>query len=359
MIVNFLANARGILGLTKVPPLFLIISLFCSSLFTIHSALAQEQDIIADTSANSDQNSGVTQRQPLTSSQWLARLSHTVRLSNFQVSFVLSRSGQETIPYLWRHAVFADGTEMEQLNLQNGPGRELIRVNNVVSVFEPDVPPYSLYSEFITGPLPSQLLYHPEHLAQSYEFFTVGRARISGRPAQQIRIVSKDNTRFSYQLWLDEQTGMLLKLNMHDLQGGLIEQVQVTELEILDKPHDYFSRINPGSLPQVMAIAPRQSRKQSWEVTFLPTGMKEISRDIRRLPVTGQVVEYKMFSDGLVDVSIYVQPAKESLGTDLLLRHSVNTFLTVTDGQVQITVIGEIPPKTANEIAHSLRMVKN
>ena len=51
-----------------------------------------------------------------------------------------------------------DGSELEQLNLQNGPGRELIRVNDVVSVFEPDVQPYSLRSKHINGPIPSVLL---------------------------------------------------------------------------------------------------------------------------------------------------------------------------------------------------------
>ena len=163
-----------------------------------------------------------TQRlaSPKSTADWLARLSEVIETRNFQVSFVQSRADGDTMPYLWRHAVMPNGIKMEQLNLQNGPGRELIRVGDVVSVFEPDVSPYSLKSEHINGPIPSTLLHHPERLKQGYEFVSVGRARVAGRPAQQIRIVSRDNNRFSYQLWLDEDTGMLLKLNMLDLQGG-------------------------------------------------------------------------------------------------------------------------------------------
>ncbi len=315
----------------------------------------------ADQPSDSEQESEVEgsedeKRYSLSAKQWLSRLTESTQQLNYQVSFILSRAGNETVPYLWRHGVLEDGTTVEQLNLQNGPGRELIRVGNVVSVFEPDVPPYSLYSESINGPIPSELLYNPKTLTQSYKFIKVGRARVSGRPAQQIRIVSLDNSRFSYQLWLDEASGMLLKFNMLDLNGNLLEQIQVTSLSIQQAPHPYFARVNQATLPKPMVITPSQPRKHNWEVDYLPRGMKEVKRDIRRLALTGQIVEYKMFSDGLVDVSVYVQKAEDAIGTDLVLRHEVNTFLTLTDGQAQVTVVGEIPLNTANAIATSLSM---
>ncbi|MDP2534347.1 MucB/RseB C-terminal domain-containing protein [Alteromonas stellipolaris] len=296
----------------------------------------------------------VVNPHPQTTSDWLMQLSEVVKTQNFEVAFVQSRAGRETIPFLWRHGVLEDGTSMEQLNLQNGPGREQIRVNGIVSVFEPDVSPYSLRSEFINGPIPSELLHHPDRLKSGYEFVSVGRARVAGRPAQQIRIVSRDNSRFSYQLWLDEDSGMVLKLNMLDLQGGLLEQIQVTSLKITDAPDDYFARINQASLPKPMALTQKQSRQPNWEVKYLPNGMEEVRGDTRRLALTGQVVEYKMYSDGLVDVSVYVQPAKEALGGDLVLRNDLSTFLTLTDGNTQVTVVGEIPLQTANAIATSL-----
>ena len=184
----------------------------------------------------------------------------------------------------------------------------------------------------------------------------MGRARVAGRPAQQIRIVSRDNTRFSYQLWLDEQSGMLLKLNTLDLQGNVLEQIQVTSLTMSDTPPAYFARVNRASLPRPLALTPSTNRQQGWEVDYLPDGMVEVKRDIRRLAMTGQVVEYKLFSDGLVDVSVYVQPASDAIGSDLVLRHDLSTFLTLTDGKAQVTVIGEIPLQTANAIATSLKL---
>ena len=292
-------------------------------------------------------------RQNLSGMEWLERLAQINRTSNFEVSFVLTRAGQEMTPYLWRHAVLEDGLEAEQLNLQNGPGQEMIRLGNVVSVFEPDVQPYSIYASAISGPLPSDLLYNPTALTDAYQFITIGRTRVSGRAAQQLRIVSRDNKRYNYQVWLDEETGMLLKLDMVDLQGSLLEQIQVTAVNVSEQPSPYFSRINPQALPGAVAMTPKP-RQHQWEVKFLPVGMEEIKRETRRLAMTGQVVEYKLFSDGMVDVSVYVQPAQDSLDSDVVLRHSTNTFLSLTNGQVQITIIGKVPPQTAYEIAHSI-----
>ncbi|MDC8832751.1 MucB/RseB C-terminal domain-containing protein [Alteromonas gilva] len=323
------------------------------------SATDSELPVPSDASPdNESESNGIDQveRLSLNGLEWLERLAQANRQSNFEVSFVLTRPGQEVIPYLWRHALLENGLEAEQLNLQNGPGQEMIRLGNVVSVFEPDVQPYSIYADAITGPLPSDLLYEPQALVDAYQFITIGRTRVSGRPAQQLRIVSRDNKRYNYQLWLDEETGMLLKLNMVDLQGALLEQVQVTGIKVSPEPAPYFAKINPQALPSAVAMTPK-TRQHQWEVQFIPVGMQEIKRETRRLAMTGQVVEYKLFSDGMVDVSVYVQPAHDSLDSDVVLRHSTNTFLSLTTGQIQITVIGKVPPATAYEIAHSLRAV--
>ncbi|WP_296045399.1 MucB/RseB C-terminal domain-containing protein [uncultured Alteromonas sp.] len=316
--------------------------------------VAQEDSPAPEPEADQSEAAGAKlQRQNLNGLEWLERLAEINRKSNFEVSFVLTRAGQEMTPYLWRHAVLEDGLEAEQLNLQNGPGQEMIRLGNVVSVFEPDVQPYSIYASAISGPLPSDLLYNPSALADAYQFITIGRTRVSGRAAQQLRIVSRDNKRYNYQVWLDEETGMLLKLDMVDLQGSLLEQIQVTAVNVSEQPSSYFSRINRQALPGAVAMTPKP-RQHQWEVKFLPVGMEEIKRETRRLAMTGQVVEYKLFSDGMVDVSVYVQPAQDSLDSDVVLRHSTNTFLSLSNGQVQITIIGKIPPQTAYEIAHSI-----
>lgn len=288
---------------------------------------------------------------------WLEKMQRALRELNYQISFVLLKPGSDASPYIWRHGVRADGVEMEQLNLLNGPGSEVVRLGNRVSYFEPNVPQYTLVSDVINGPLPSTFFRDPLALKLGYDFVTVGRSRVSGRSAQQIRVVSKDKNRFGFNLWLDQQTGLPLKVNVINLKGKLVEQIQVTELSVTDAPHAFFERIAIDQLPRTISLPPSASQPSQWQVSFLPKGMEMVRRDIHRLPITGSTVEYMMFSDGLVDVSIYMQLTQNRRPEDdVMLRFfQSDTFLIKQTGPVLVTVIGKIPAATANAIASSIR----
>ena len=292
-----------------------------------------------------------------TAYEWLLHLSQQLHQLNFEMSFVVHIPGKETQPYLWRHAVMDDNTRIEQLSLLNGPGMEQIRYNQVVSVFEPGFAPYSTVSAAIDGPIPWMLLHHPTLVKAAYEFVLVGRNRISGKAAQQLRIISRDKTRFNYHLWLDEETGLLLKLNMYDLDNKLIKQIQATQLTIDDDVKLAFSSVQPENLPQVVNMKNAPPRQHKWRVSFMPEGMQRVKQDVHRLAITNQIVEYSMLSDGLIDVSVYVQPALDIFQQDVSLRQDTNTILSRTNGRVQVTIIGEIPLTTADKMANSIVLV--
>lgn len=286
---------------------------------------------------------------------WLAKMSNAVKSLNYTVSFVLLKPGMDSQPYLWRHGVNEDGLEMEQLNLLNGPGREVVRIGNKVSYFEPNVPPYSLYSSIINGPLPSEFLQRPEKLMLSYEFIMVGRSRIAGRAAQQIRIISKDKSRFGLNVWLDQETGLLLKMNMFSQEAQLLEQIQVTDLQVTEKPDLFFSKIEPEILPEVVSFSPSTEFNSKWTIGYIPKGMMIVKRDFLRLSGSGVVVEYIMLSDGLIDVSVYLQARdNDKPQSNLVGTVQSDTLLTIEHGELNITVIGKIPAATANAIAKSI-----
>jgi sigma-E factor negative regulatory protein RseB len=294
---------------------------------------------------------------PMSAASWLQRLSRQTASLNYEVSFVLNIPGEDAQPYLWRHAKIDDNTQVEQLSLLNGPGFENIRIDDVVSVFQPGYPPYSMYGNAIDGPIPYALLHEPIQLEKSYQFLLVGRNRISGRSAQQIRIISKDKTRYGYHVWLDEETGMLLKLNMHGLDGSLLQQIQVTQLRIDDAVADVFSQLQQDNLPRVSNINNPPQRKHEWKLVFLPIGMKAIKQDIHQLAITGQVAEYSLFSDGLVNVSVYIQAATGVFQEDVNLSNGANTIHSRTDGKIQVTVVGDIPLVTAQRMAKSIEVI--
>jgi sigma-E factor negative regulatory protein RseB len=294
---------------------------------------------------------------PTSAVSWLQRLSRQTALLDYEVSFVLNIPGKDAQPYLWRQAKLDDKTQVEQLSLLNGPGFENIRINDVVSVFQPGYPPYSMYGNAIDGPIPYALLHEPIKLQKSYQFLLVGRNRVSGRSAQQIRIISKDKTRYGYHVWLDEETGMLLKLNMHGLDGKLLQQIQVTQLRIDDTVADVFNQLQQDNLPRVSNVTNPPQRRHEWKLAFLPVGMQAVKQDIHQLAITGQVAEYSLFSDGLVNVSVYIQAATGVFQEDVNLTNGANTIHSRTDGKIQVTVVGDIPLITAQRMAKSIEVI--
>jgi len=287
---------------------------------------------------------------------WLTKMSKAVKSLNYTISFILLKPGVDSQPYLWRHGVNEDGLEMEQLNLLNGPGREVVRIGNKVSYFEPNVPPYSLQSSIINGPFPSEFFQHPDKLMSGYEFIMVGRSRIAGRAAQQIRIISKDKSRFGFNVWLDQETGLLLKMNMYGQEAQLLEQIQVTGLQVTKEPDSFFSKIEPGMLPEVVRFSPNAPLNSPWSIGYIPKGMSIVKRELRRLAGSDEVVEYIMLSDGFVDVSVYLQERDNNKPQDNLVGTvQSDTLLTIEHGELNVTIIGKLPAATANAIAKSIQ----
>ena len=103
----------------------------------------------------------------------------------------------------------------------------------------------------IAQPLPTILLTAPKQLQNAYNFVVLEKGRISGRPATKIRIVSKDNSRFTHTLWLDAETSLMLQLRTHDAEGSLREQLQITSLDIASKPLAFFSQFDLTRFPEV------------------------------------------------------------------------------------------------------------
>ncbi|WP_448548802.1 MucB/RseB C-terminal domain-containing protein [Thalassotalea fusca] len=297
-----------------------------------------------------------TSDEQLSAESWLSRLSKSLKSLNFSTSFVVVKNNQAE-PYHWFHGVNEQGVELEILSLLNGPRRDVLRKDNVISYIEPELPPYSVLSTELKGPIPNVLSGDVNEIAATYDFVSIGKSRVLGRGAQLVRIVPKDNHRFGHWLWLDSKTGMLLKLVIATKQGQLLEQIQFTHLEIADKPSESISQLESTELPRVLEIPEGyQQQALSWEVNWLPDGFKSVNTNRHRLSATKQAVEFILFSDGLVDISVYVNPSRESQrATDFVFDGATVALNQVVNG-MEVSVVGKIPSGTAKRIADSVAL---
>ena len=284
---------------------------------------------------------------------WLQRLSLSLNELNFNTSFVVVKNNHAE-PYHWFHGVVEDGNELEILALLNGPRRDILRKGNVVSYIEPEFPPYSVNSDYITGPIPAIFRKDMAALEPSYNFISVGRSRVLGRAAQLIRVVSKDDNRHGHWLWLDQESGLLLKMAVITRKGQLLEQVQFTHLEITDSPAESLNQLNVAELPAIVDLPESQIEEFSWSVDWLPEGFKQLKLDRHRIAQTKQPVEFMLFSDGLIDVSVYVGKSQDNQrAVDFAMDGATVVLNQVVDG-FEVSVVGKVPSKTAKLIADSV-----
>lgn len=325
---------------------FLICSL---SVFTSFSALS--------TPVESNNDSNIAKLS-------FERLSNALRELNFSTSFVVVKNNQAE-PYHWLHGntedtINGNQVELEILALLNGPRRDILRIDNTVSYIEPEYVPYSITSSHLSGPIPAVFGQDVSVLEKNYHFVSVGRSRVLGRIAQLIRIVPKDVHRFGYWVWLDQQSGLLLKLAIITRKGQLLEQIQFTHLDITDDLSEHLKQLQTTDLPKVIDITTKQEETQlAWKVSWLPNGFKQIKSNKHQINTNKQAVEFMLFNDGLVDLSVYVNPSKDkqrviefaSDGATLVLNQIINN--------VEVSVVGKIPVETAKKIVNSVRFIRD
>jgi sigma-E factor negative regulatory protein RseB len=285
---------------------------------------------------------------------WLERLSTSLNELNFSTSFVVVKNNQAQ-PYHWFHGIDDNGNELEILSQLNGPRRDVLRKADIVSYIEPELPPYSVTSKQISGPIPAIFASDISQLENSYDFISVGRSRVLGRPAQLIRIESKNAHRYAYWLWLDQKSSMLLKMSIVTQQGQQLEQIQFTHLDITEKPSESVLQLQATELPVLVDIPKKyQHQKLEWQVSWLPEGFTQINSNRHKISLTKQAVEFMLFSDGLVDISIYVSGSKvKQRNTDFAMEGATLVLNQVNKG-VEVSVVGKIPSKTAKLIADSI-----
>lgn len=152
---------------------------------------------------------------------------------------------------------FRDGLEVELLQHLNGADVRILRLGNQTSYyFQPSDRSYFVQTD-ITRDCCLELLSIFSHINDHYQVVAVEGHRIVGRMAQYLRLVSRDNYRYHYDLWVDSETGMLLRLQMLTPQREVLEELQLTSIDLpaaspialqalegVQRPPDYITTNN-------------------------------------------------------------------------------------------------------------------
>ena len=303
--------------------------------------------------------------------KWLQRMGEALHNLNYDGVFVY-HNGEQLSSMRLIHGYDASG-EHERLVSLTGAPREVIRSNEKVICILPDSRSVIVERTDQSRPgfphlLPNQI----QQISDNYRFEIGQQGRVSGLQAQQIHILPRDDYRYSYHLWLDVDSGMLLKAELRD-QHELIEQFMFTSLKFSDEfpaanlqsaiSKNDFSSYHYQHREQVESVSVATDH---WRIDTLPVGFKlqyrqfQIQSQPQRIGLAQnsqpEPIEHRVYSDGLSTVSIFIerlQAGQASMNGDTPLG-AINTYSTMV-GQTQITVVGEVPRQTVRQIAESVR----
>lgn len=293
---------------------------------------------------------------------WLKKMIQAVHALNYEGTFVYLHDDQlESMRVL--HTVDNSG-EREHLLSLNGSAREVVRDNASVTCISPDARSVSIGNRQIKKGIHAIFSMDIENLAAYYDFHLMHQTRVAGREVRVVAIIPKDNFRYGYRLYLDQESGLPLKTDMLNQGGKAVSQVMFTELRIDPDIKDIGEYTLNGKehYKWVYRMPPkrkRAGRTASWEFTALPEGFG-LRVHSRKRGVPDQLeVDHFVLSDGLATLSVYIEKidSEEGLSGQSSVG-AVNAYGSQFNGH-QITVVGEVPAITVERVAAAIRQTRH
>lgn len=281
----------------------------------------------------------------------LQRLVDAERTQSFNGTFVYERNGSFSTHSIW-HQVGGDGALRERLLQLDGSAQEVLRVDGRVQCASG-----ALADQLIDSQLWPTRELNAAQLAEWYELRVLSDSRVAGRATRVLALVPRDQHRYGIELHLDQQTGLPLKSLLVNDKGQLLERFQFTYLQT-ELPVD--ANLQPGAGCRPVRLSPAQTElAEAWRSDWLPPGFSLNSVTQRRSPASDEPVACQVYGDGLARFSVFMEPlrgaAVEDVRTQLGPTVAVSRRLKTADGDVMVTVVGEIPLGTAERVALSMR----
>jgi len=261
------------------------------------------------------------------------------------------------------HKVGEQG-EIERVVHLSGEAREVIRNNDVVTCYFSDTQSVVVDKQHFKNHLAPGNVENYDEFRGTYSFLIKGEDRVAGRMAQIIEIKPKDKYRYGYRLWIDQSSWLLLKSELRNASGKIMEQLMFTDVQVVDsipesmlKPDivsDKFTWFN-GKLVN----GKQKVQGLGWHATNLPDGYT-IKDHYRQVIAGGETpIVHMVISDGLATVSVYIEPFSAESQTFVGASNVgvTNIFGSILDDH-HVTVVGAVPQRTVEIIANSIHQDK-
>ena len=294
--------------------------------------------------------------------EWLVRLQQSAQMPSYKGTFVVSSaSGTLSSSRIWH--VCEDDVQLERVEALTGVPRSTFRRNESVVTFLPEARVAKLDQREVGGMFPNLLSTGQDFpTADFYAARELGQGRVAGFDADIVLLSPRDPWRFGYRIWSEKRTGMVVKTQILDSRGRVLEQAAFSELQ-LDAP------VPAEQLQQMMSDTEgyRVVRSQrvrttaeaeGWRLNAPVPGFTSQNCYRRPLSKSASVVQW-IFTDGLATVSLFLEPfdaqRHEREGASAMgATHALVQRWPDGAGPWWVTAVGEVPNATLQALVQGL-----
>ncbi len=299
---------------------------------------------------------------PKNPSEWLERIARSARELPYTGVFIHQTSDGSTTTRI-THLVDRQGNEHERLEMMDGPVMEVVRRNNEMFCYQPDQKMIRVDRRATGRFFPSLVTGSTTEITENYRVKLGVVERVAGHDCQWVILEPKDAMRYMQKLCAELGSGLLLRARLYNGRSQLLEQFMFTQLDVTGAAakQNIRSRFDEkGWQRDYLVKTDLKSVDTGWQVTNLPAGFRKITEMARNLAGRKQSVSHLVFSDGLLSVSVFIEP---SSGVPVVASAGLKddgpvSFAIRSLPEHQATVMGEVPVAAVQAIADSISLRK-
>lgn len=294
--------------------------------------------------------------------QWLGLMQDAARGVDYEGTVVHQREEQMRSARIAHRA--EQGVSVQRVQILDGEAMEFIRrrdgAHDEVQCLLPERKLVTVRERAVETRFPTLFGKPVEVVLRNYTATLGPVERVAGRSAQLIDLAPRDGLRHAYRLWIDRDSGLLLRFQV--LQDGRpLEQTAFSELRLGAKLP--ASAVAPSWTTQGWAmerLAPEDLDLASRGWTAAPPPGFMLVRVVPRMLANpgGRAVSaiQLLYSDGLAHISVFIEDAAASPHqSDGEMRTGAMAAVTRRLGPGVVTAVGEVPPAGARAAAQSIQ----
>lgn len=291
----------------------------------------------------------------------LKRMSDAFASQNYDGVFVYQHgNSMDTLRIIHR---VDDGVERERIVRLDGPPQEIIRQDNKVTCVHGRDWNGNINHKIPLGPFARAFVRDMSELGDSYQLVEKGSGRVAGRAASVLLIKPRDEYRYGYRIWLDEETGLLLKsVLLH--RGKVLERFQFTQLQMAGEIDEAALEVGISGEAMVhypllgYEDAPVAAKPLTWNLDWLPAGFEMRMQGSRRKDDGATGADTLTYTDGMAAFSVFIEKIADQQYEEIAAQKGATVAVTrivkYPSGDHLVTVVGEVPMKTAKRLTLSV-----